>query len=37
MRLGSIYTLSDPITGLVRYVGQTIVKPENRYVQHIYQ
>ena len=33
----SIYTLSDPITGLVRYVGKTAVRPESRYAQHIYQ
>lgn len=33
----SIYTLSDPTTGQVRYVGKTSVKPEARYAQHIYQ
>lgn len=37
MRIGCIYTLNDPETGLVRYVGQTIVPPNNRYAQHIYQ
>lgn len=35
--IGSIYTLKDPRTDLVRYVGQTIVNPNNRYAQHIYQ
>lgn len=37
MRLGSIYSLSDPDTELVRYIGQTIVIPKRRYDQHIYQ
>src|ERR1035437_1372698 len=32
-----IYSLIDPRTNLVRYVGQTVVKPEVRYSQHIYQ
>lgn len=35
--IGSIYTLKDPRTDLVRYVGQTIVNPNNRYAQHMYQ
>lgn len=35
--IGSIYILKDPRTDLVRYVGQTIVNPNNRYAQHIYQ
>ena len=33
----SIYTLSDPRTNQVRYVGKTCVKPEKRYAQHLYQ
>jgi group I intron endonuclease len=33
----SIYTLIDPETKLVRYVGKTSVKPTSRYAQHIYQ
>lgn len=37
MRTGCIYALKDPITNQIRYVGQTIVKPQNRYNQHIYQ
>ena len=37
MRTGSIYSLNDPDTGVVRYVGQTIIKVESRYAQHIYQ
>jgi len=32
-----IYTLVDPETDKVRYVGKTNVKPQNRYNQHIYQ
>jgi hypothetical protein len=32
-----IYCLIDPRNNEVRYIGQTIVKPENRLNQHIYQ
>lgn len=35
--MGVIYALKDPRTDLVRYIGQTKVKPENRYAQHIFQ
>ena len=37
MRTGCIYALKDPITNQIRYIGQTIVNPQNRYNQHIYQ
>lgn len=37
MKTGCIYVLKDPITDQIRYIGQTIVKPQNRYNQHIYQ
>lgn len=37
MRKGLIYTLIDPRTNLVRYVGQTVSKPNYRYAQHIFQ
>lgn len=30
-----IYTLTDPLTNEIRYVGKTIQKPEKRYAQHI--
>jgi len=30
-----IYTLTDPITKEIRYVGKTIQKPTKRYAQHI--
>lgn len=30
-----IYTLTDPLTNEIRYVGKTIQKPEKRYTQHI--
>lgn len=33
----TIYTLNDPETNLVRYVGKTSVNPNNRYSQHLYQ
>lgn len=36
MRVGCIYSLKDPNTELVRYIGQTIVNPNDRYSQHIY-
>lgn len=32
-----IYTLADPRTGLVRYLGKTCVKLNKRYSQHLYQ
>ncbi|HZE85861.1 MAG TPA: hypothetical protein VE035_16195 [Puia sp.] len=32
---GTIYTLNDPITGMVRYVGQTIVPLKERLKKHI--
>lgn len=37
MRLGYIYTLSDPRTQEIRYVGQTINPPSKRLAQHIHQ
>ena len=37
MRLGTIYSLIDPRTGLVRYIGQTIKLPRYRYASHKYQ
>jgi group I intron endonuclease len=37
MKTGCIYCLIDPKTNLVRYVGQTIVNPIDRYNHHIYQ
>lgn len=33
----SIYTLSDPLTKEVRYVGKTSGKPSSRFSQHLYQ
>lgn len=32
-----LYTLSDPKTNLVRYVGKTCVHPNIRYAQHLFQ
>jgi hypothetical protein len=37
MRTGCIYSLKDPNSNLVRYIGQTICKPNDRYAHHIYQ
>jgi hypothetical protein len=37
VRLGYIYTLSDPRTQEIRYVGQTINSPSKRLSQHIHQ
>jgi len=37
MRTGYIYSLTDPSTNKIRYIGQTICKPERRYSQHLYQ
>jgi hypothetical protein len=34
--MGCIYTLKDPRTDLVRYVGKTVVLPRIRYAQHLY-
>jgi NUMOD3 motif len=35
MRMGHIYSLSDPDTGEVRYIGKTILKPSSRLKCHI--
>ena len=35
MRTGYIYTLSDPITGEVRYIGQTKQNINKRFARHI--
>lgn len=32
---GFIYTLSDPRTGSIRYVGQTVRKPNRRFIEHL--
>jgi group I intron endonuclease len=37
MKTGYIYTLSDPLTKEIRYVGQTINNPSKRLAQHIHQ
>lgn len=37
MKLGCIYSLNNPITNEIRYIGQTIVNPRSRYAQHKYQ
>lgn len=37
MRIGYIYTLADPRTNQIRYVGQTINNPSKRLAQHIHQ
>ena len=34
--MGYIYSLSDPITNEIRYIGQTITTLSNRYNHHIY-
>jgi len=37
VKLGYIYTLSDPRTNQIRYVGQTINSPSKRLAQHLHQ
>lgn len=34
-RTGTVYTLSDPRNGLIRYVGSTLVKPKTRLTSHL--
>lgn len=34
--MGTIYSLTDPITNEIRYIGQTSKDPFDRLLSHIY-